>query len=50
MAVEAVEENEFTLDEILAMHQGWITHLFSHCKKSEIEIVQLLYERHFIVT
>jgi hypothetical protein len=48
--VMAIEEFEFTIDDVLAVHRGWITKLFVEDMKSEVEIVQLLYERQFIVT
>jgi hypothetical protein len=49
MAME-LEASEFTIEEILCMHRGWITKLFVDDKKSEVEIVELLYERRLVVT
>lgn len=40
---------ELTTEDILRMHRHWITMLFVDDKKTEVEIVELLYERHLIV-
>jgi hypothetical protein len=41
---------ELTIEDILLLHQGWITKLFVEDKKTEVEIVHLLYERHHSVS
>ena len=45
-----VESLELTVDDVLRLHRGWITKLFVNDRKSEVEIVELLYGRHLLVT
>lgn len=45
-----VESLELTVEDILLLHQGWITKLFVEDKKTEVEIVHLLYERRLSVS
>ncbi|KAH8592160.1 hypothetical protein B0O99DRAFT_247117 [Bisporella sp. PMI_857] len=45
-----IQAYEFTIEDVLDMHRGWIEDLFVCDQKSEAEIVQLLYERRFVVT
>ena len=49
MALE-VESIEYTIDDILCIHRAWITKLYAEDNKSEVEIVELLYERRLVVT
>jgi hypothetical protein len=41
---------EFTVEDILLMHRDWITKLYVEERKTEVEIVEQLYERHLVVT
>lgn len=45
-----VESLEFTLEDILHLHRGWITKVFLEERKTEVEIVELLYEHHLTVS
>jgi len=47
--VMEIETYELTIDDILALHRSWITDLFVIEGKTEVEIVELLYDRHFVV-
>lgn len=40
---------EFTIEDILQMHRGWITKLFINDRRSELEILELLYEQRLVV-
>lgn len=48
MAME-VETLELTIEDIVRLHRGYITDLFVEDKKTEVEIVQLLYEHRLFV-
>jgi len=41
---------EFTVEDILQCHRGWITDLYINEEKTEVEIVELLHERRLFVT
>jgi hypothetical protein len=45
-----VESLELTLEDVLRLHRGWITKLFVDDRKTDVEIVELLYECHLLVT
>lgn len=45
-----VDSLQLTIEDILLRHRAWITKLFFEDKKTEVEIVRLLYERRFSVT
>jgi len=49
MTVE-IEPFELDIEDILRLHQGWITKLFVEDGRTEVDIVQLLYERRFVAT
>jgi hypothetical protein len=42
--------HELTMYDILQMHRVWIRNLYTASHKSEIEIVEMLYEQHLIVS
>lgn len=44
-----IETYELTIDDVLALHRSWITDLFLIERKSEVEIVELLYNRQLVV-
>ncbi|KAE9368591.1 hypothetical protein N431DRAFT_560976 [Stipitochalara longipes BDJ] len=41
---------EFTVEDLLQCHRGWITELYVNDKKTEVEILELLHERRIFVT
>jgi hypothetical protein len=45
-----LERVEFTLEEILAIHQDWIARLYFQDRKTEAEIVAALSQQRLIVT
>ena len=46
----AFESLEFTVEDILNLHQDWITQLYVHDRKTEVEIIRALNEGHLVVT
>ena len=40
---------ELTVDDVLALHRSWITDLFVTERKTEVEIIELLYHQRFVV-
>jgi len=45
-----IQNQEWTVEEVLSMHRYWITKLYVEDKRTEEEIVGLLYERRVVVT
>lgn len=45
-----IESLELTVDDILNFHRGWITSLYLEDRKTDVEIVGLLYEQGLTVT
>jgi hypothetical protein len=45
-----IEEIEFSIEDVLRFHQGWITKLYVEDGMTELEIVQELQERRLTVT
>lgn len=45
-----IQPLELTIADMLRIHREWITMLFVDQKKTEAEIVQLLYERNICVS
>ena len=45
-----LERIEFTMEDILAIHRGWIEQLYLQNRKTEAEIVELLSQQRLIVT
>lgn len=45
-----IQPPELTLADMLRIHRAWITSLFVDQRKTDVEIVQLLYERHIRVS
>lgn len=45
-----IESLELTAQDILQLHRGWITKLSVDDNKSEVEIIELLYERRLLIT
>lgn len=44
------ERIEFTMEDILAIHQGWISELYVQERRTEAEIVAALSKQNLIVT
>lgn len=44
------ETIELSIEDILNMHRHWITKLFVEDRKTDMEIITLLYHRGFLVT
>ena len=44
------ESFDLTIEDVLGLHRGWITKLFVDDLKTEVEIVELLYERRLLIT
>lgn len=41
---------ELSLEDVLKLHRGWIEELYVEDRKTEVEIIALLYQRGFSVT
>ncbi len=45
-----IETLEFTVEDVLNFHKGWITSLYQEDRKTDVEIVGLLHEQRLTVT
>ena len=45
-----VQNFELTIEDIANIHRYWITKLYVEEKKTDVEIVGMLYERRLLVT
>ena len=45
-----IQSFELSTENVLRLHRHWITTLYVHQRKTEVEIIDLLYERNLPVS